>query len=83
MKNELYAKGFDNASLASTDYVSIYPGRKIAGVIVNQSDAPIDLKITDELGNVDVYSLDAGYHPISCSKIWKTGSSVTSIIVWY
>ena len=83
MKKELYAKGFDNADLSATDYISIYPGRKIAGVIIDVADAPVDVKLTDEMGKTDTYTLDAGYHPISCTKIWKVGTTVTSLKVWY
>jgi hypothetical protein len=82
MKTELYSKGIDLADFSAADYVSIYPGRNF-GFIIDFTDGPATLKITDELGNTGTYTFDSGYHPIQCTKIWKVGSSITSCKVIY
>lgn len=84
MKNELYAKGIKQAVFSAADYVSEFAGRQIAGLIIDQADAPATLKITDELGTTAAYTFDAGYHPISITAIKvDAGNSITTTKVFY
>lgn len=84
MKNELYAKGIKQADFSSADYVSEYNGRQIGGFIIDSTDAPATLKITDELGTTAAYVFDAGYHPISVTAIKNdVGNSITTCKVFY
>jgi hypothetical protein len=41
------------------------------------------VKFTDMTGNTDTIALGAGYHPLQLTKIFKTGTTVTDIVIWY
>lgn len=43
-----------------------------------------NLKVTMASGDVVTYpSLPVGFHPISCSRIWLTGTTASNIIAMY
>ena len=84
IKKEIYVVGIAEADVSASDYVSEHEGRNIAGFIIDSTDAPATLKITDALGSTTQLAYDAGYHPISLTKIHNDGSnSITTVKVFY
>lgn len=83
MKNDKYVRTLRTVDLTAGDYTgdTAMTATELYFGIFLAADATV--KFTDMTGHTDTIALTAGYHPLQLSKIFKTGTSVTSIVIFY
>jgi len=73
------ATDLENVDLTSGDWTP-KKGETHAGLYINTAG---NVKLTMLDGKTDTFPLGSGYHPICCTKIFKTGTTATGIIAYY
>ena len=83
MKSDFYAIGYYPVDLSATDYEgeeSLANKGLFFGIILTEEAT---VKVTNSNDSVKTVTLPAGIHPVMLKKVWKTGTTVTSMTAFY